>query len=104
MTALKRNFTTEKTDSARVWAGEHLLDEGARRRPIGIFEQVVGRLQPILAEMPRAIGDAVLAGRGAAGGVAARLRVPRASVGRALPSSRNRARLSVWSTSTRMVS
>ena len=39
----------------------------ALRRRIGLFEQVVGRLQPILAEMPRAIGDAVLAGRGAAG-------------------------------------
>ena len=38
----------------------------ALRRRIGLFEQVVGRLQPILAEMPRAIGDAVLAGRGAA--------------------------------------
>ena len=35
----------------------------ALRRRIGLFEQVVGRLQPILAEMPRAIGDAVLAGR-----------------------------------------
>ncbi len=38
----------------------------ALRRRIGLFEQVVGRLQPILAEMPRAIGDAVLAGREAA--------------------------------------
>ena len=38
----------------------------ALRRRIGLFEQVVGRLQPILAEMPRAIGDAVLAGRRAA--------------------------------------
>ena len=39
----------------------------ALRRRIGLFEQVVGRLQPILAEMPKAIGDAVLAGREAAG-------------------------------------
>ncbi len=37
----------------------------ALRRRIRLFEQVVGRLQPILAEMPRAIGDAVLAGRDA---------------------------------------
>ena len=35
----------------------------ALRRRIGLFEHVVGRLQPILAEMPRAIGEAVLAGR-----------------------------------------
>ena len=35
-------------------------------RRIGLFEQVVGRLQPILAEMPKAIGDAVLGGREAA--------------------------------------
>ena len=38
----------------------------ALRRRIGLFEQVVGRLQPILAEMPKAISDAVLAGREAA--------------------------------------
>ena len=35
----------------------------ALRRRIGLFEQVVGRLQPILAQMPKAISDAVLAGR-----------------------------------------
>ena len=38
----------------------------ALRRRIGLFQQVVGRLQPILAEMPKAIADAVLAGRDAA--------------------------------------
>ena len=37
----------------------------ALRRRIGLFQQVVGRLQPILAEMPKAITDAVLAGRDA---------------------------------------
>ena len=37
----------------------------ALRRRIGLFQQVVGRLQPILAEMPKAIADAVLAGRDA---------------------------------------
>ncbi len=36
----------------------------ALRDRIGLFEQVVGRLQPILARMPREIADAVLAGRG----------------------------------------
>ena len=36
----------------------------ALRRRIGLFQQVVGRLQPILAEMPKAISDVVLAGRG----------------------------------------
>ena len=35
----------------------------ALRRRIGLFEQVVGRLQPILAQIPKAISDAVLAGR-----------------------------------------
>ena len=35
----------------------------ALRRRIGLFQQVVGRLQPILAQMPKAITDAVLAGR-----------------------------------------
>ena len=35
---------------------------GALRRRIGLFEQVVGRLQPILARMPREIINAVLAG------------------------------------------
>ena len=34
----------------------------ALRDRIGLFEQVVGRLQPILARMPREIADAVLAG------------------------------------------
>ena len=38
----------------------------ALRRRIGLFQQVVGRLQPILAEMPKAISDVVLAGRGGA--------------------------------------
>ncbi len=36
----------------------------ALRDRIGLFEQVVGRLQPILARMPREIADAVLAGGG----------------------------------------
>ena len=36
----------------------------ALRDRIGLFEQVVGRLQPILARLPREIADAVLAGRG----------------------------------------
>ena len=35
---------------------------GALRSRIGLFEQIVGRLQPILARMPREITDAVLAG------------------------------------------
>ena len=35
---------------------------GALRDRIGLFEQVVGRLQPILAQMPQEIADAVLAG------------------------------------------
>ncbi len=35
---------------------------GALRDRIGLFEQVVGRLQPILSRMPREIADAVLAG------------------------------------------
>ena len=35
----------------------------ALRRRIGLFERVVGRLQPILAQMPKEISDAVLAGR-----------------------------------------
>ncbi|MXY68847.1 MAG: helicase [Acidobacteriia bacterium] len=35
----------------------------ALRNRIGLFEQVVGRLQPILARMPKAVADAVLAGR-----------------------------------------
>ena len=38
----------------------------ALRRRIGLFEQVVGRLQPILAQMPREISAAVLGGREAA--------------------------------------
>ncbi len=42
------------------------------RERIGLFEQVVGRLQPILAQMPRAITGAVLSrhGRGGAENVA----------------------------------
>ena len=35
----------------------------ALRERIGLFEQVVGRLQPILARMPKAVASAVLAGR-----------------------------------------
>ena len=35
----------------------------ALRKRIGLFEQVVGRLQPILARMPSAVKAAVLAGR-----------------------------------------
>ena len=35
----------------------------ALRSRIGLFEAVVGRLQPILAQLPRAISGAVLAGR-----------------------------------------
>ncbi len=35
----------------------------ALRRRIGLFETVVGRLQPILAQLPRAIAGAVLSGR-----------------------------------------
>ncbi len=37
----------------------------ALRERIGLFESVVGRLQPILSRLPRAISDAVLAGSGA---------------------------------------
>lgn len=37
---------------------------GALRDRIGQFEQVVARLQPILARMPREIADAVLASGG----------------------------------------
>ena len=36
----------------------------ALRNRIGLFESVVGRLQPILAQLPRAISDAVLSGSG----------------------------------------
>ena len=36
---------------------------GALRDRIGLFEQIVGCLQPILARLPREIADAVLAGR-----------------------------------------
>ena len=36
----------------------------ALRSRIGLFETVVGRLQPILAQLPRAISDAVLSGAG----------------------------------------
>ena len=36
----------------------------ALRDRIGLFEQVVGRLQPIPARMPLEIADAVLAGSG----------------------------------------
>ena len=36
----------------------------ALRNRIGLFETVVGRLQPILARLPRAISAAVLSGRG----------------------------------------
>ena len=36
----------------------------ALRNRIGLFESVVGRLQPILARAPRAISDVVLSGRG----------------------------------------
>ena len=41
----------------------------ALRNRIGLFESVVGRLQPILAQVPRAISDAVLSvsGRESAG-------------------------------------
>ncbi len=35
----------------------------ALRKRIGLFETVVGRLQPILAQLPRAIADTVLSGR-----------------------------------------
>ena len=35
----------------------------ALRKRIGLFETVVGRLQPILAHLPRVIADAVLSGR-----------------------------------------
>ena len=35
----------------------------ALRKRIGLFETVVGRLQPILAQLPRAIAGAVLSGR-----------------------------------------
>ncbi len=40
----------------------------ALRERIGLFESVVGRLQPILAGVPRAIGRAVLMGGGSEGG------------------------------------
>ena len=40
----------------------------ALRSRIGLFESVVGRLQPILAQLPRAISDAVLSGRGGGAG------------------------------------
>ena len=40
----------------------------ALRERIGLFESVVGRLQPILSRLPRAISDAVLAGAGGSGG------------------------------------
>ena len=43
------------------------------RNRIGLFESVVGRLQPILAQLPRAISDAVLAGGDGAGSVRARV-------------------------------
>ena len=39
----------------------------ALRNRIGLFESVVGRLQPILAQVPRAISDAVLSGSGREG-------------------------------------
>ena len=39
----------------------------ALRSRIGLFESVVGRLQPILAQLPRAIAGAVLSGRGGGG-------------------------------------
>ena len=39
----------------------------ALRDRIGLFESVVGRLQPILARIPRTIEEAVLAGRGGEG-------------------------------------
>ena len=39
----------------------------ALRDRIGLFESVVGRLQPILAQVPRAISDAVLSGSGREG-------------------------------------
>lgn len=45
----------------------------ARRDCIGLFEAVVGRLQPILAELPRTITGEVLAGRDAAQPLADRL-------------------------------
>ena len=38
----------------------------ALRNRIGLFESVVGRLQPILAQVPRAISEAVLSGGGRA--------------------------------------
>ena len=54
----------------------------ALRRRIGLFQQVVGRLQPILAQMPKAITDAVLAGRETtnAQSVADLIRTPRLRV------------------------
>ena len=45
----------------------------ALRDRIGLFEAVVGRLQPILAELPRTITGEVLAGRDAAQSLADRL-------------------------------
>ena len=38
----------------------------ALRTRIGLFEQVIGRLQPILAQVPRSISEAVLKGSGSA--------------------------------------
>ena len=45
----------------------------ALRNRIGLFESVVGRLQPILAQVPRAISDAVLSGSGREGAERARV-------------------------------
>ena len=45
----------------------------ALRNRIGLFESVVGRLQPILAQLPRAISDAVLAGGDGGGSVRAQM-------------------------------
>ena len=45
----------------------------ALRSRIGLFETVVGRLQPILAQLPRAIADAVVSGAGREGPERARV-------------------------------
>ena len=45
----------------------------ALRSRIGLFETVVGRLQPILAQLPRTIADAVVSGAGREGAERARV-------------------------------
>ena len=45
----------------------------ALRSRIGLFETVVGRLQPILAQLPRTIADAVVSGAGREGSERARV-------------------------------